>query len=783
MMKMKHLFTGLFCLFAFCTQAEQTIIVSPKGKDTNTGTLKKPLQTLQKAISIAEKSREAELRIYLREGTYYLPASLQITSDMFKDKSLLISGYEDEKVTLSGGAKLTPEWEKVPGTSLWKAKVAETGFDQLFINHQKRILARTPNYTEGVILNGYSSDVLSPERVQRWKNPKGGFIHALHSGEWGDMHYVITGKKGDQVTYEGGFQNNRPSGMHSKYRFVENIFEELDAPGEWFLDKEQSTLYYYPCEGENIQKAQVEVALIPSLIEIRGTEKKAIKDITIHNLRFIQTTRTFMGTYEPLMRSDWRIYRGAAVFMEFAEQCTVSDCEFTDLGGNALFISKYAQGCTISGNHIHHIGASAICIVGDTTAVRSPSFEYGQFVPYEQLDQTPGPNNNLYPRQCTVEDNLIHHIGQVEKQSAAVEIQLAAQINVRHNTMYQMPRAAINVGDGAFGGHVIEFNDAFKTVLETSDHGAFNSWGRDRFWHPSYGTMEKLTAEHPELILLDALYTTIIRNNRFRCDFGWDIDLDDGSTNYHIYNNLCLKGGIKLREGFYRTVENNILVNGSLHPHVWFKQSGDVIQRNVFMRAYQPIQLHGWGKTVDYNFFNTPENLAFAQKNGVDPHGTSGKLSFRDAAKGDFTIEEGCPAFNIGFENFPMDQFGVTSPALKALAEQPEMPQIILADASDLNKEYEWLDGKVRAVNGLGDRSAFGLPDEKGVILLTITKGGILEAAKLQPKDVIRSVNGTPVATINDLFVITDGERWRKVYRVEIFRDQKLINATIQLNK
>ena len=67
--------------------------------------------------------------------------------------------------------------------------------------------------------------------------------------------------------------------------------------------------------------------------------------------------------------------------------------------------------------------------------------------------------------------------------------------------------------------------------------------------------MDEITAREPSLILLDAQKPTIIRNNRFRCDHGWDIDLDDGSSNYHIYNNLCLNGGIKLREGFHRIVE------------------------------------------------------------------------------------------------------------------------------------------------------------------------------------------------------------------------------------
>ena len=51
-----------------------------------------------------------------------------------------------------------------------------------------------------------------------------------------------------------------------------------------------------------------------------------------------------------------------------------------------------------------------------------------------------------------------------------------------------MPRAGINVGDGCWGGHVIEFCDIFDTVTETGDHGSFNSWGRDRFWGPQERT-------------------------------------------------------------------------------------------------------------------------------------------------------------------------------------------------------------------------------------------------------------------------------------------------------
>jgi len=68
---------------------------------------------------------------------------------------------------------------------------------------------------------------------------------------------------------------------------------------------------------------------------------------------------------------------------------------------------------------------------------------------------------------------------------------------------------------------------------------------------------------------------------------GWDIDLDDGSSNYLIEDNLMLAGGLKLREGFGRIVRNNILLNNTLHPHVWFQSSEDVFEHNIVMTGYQ----------------------------------------------------------------------------------------------------------------------------------------------------------------------------------------------------
>lgn len=777
---MKKLFTGFLLLLCFYVSGQQTIIVSPHPTSGKIHTDFTIVSGIDSALLLGSQSAAHEVVIMLRAGNYHLTSPIEIQSSQWKDKKLTITAYPQEKVVLSGSLPLRLDWKKHKN-GIWKSKTDQKNFDQLFINGRPAILARYPNYQEDQILNGSSADALSAQRIKKWKSPAGGYIHALHNREWGGLYYRITGKKDGKLQYEGGYQNNRPSAMHKSCIFVENIFEELDQPGEWFLDQQQGMLYYYPYPDQNIQQATVEASQLPELIRITGTEIEPIKNITICNIDCIHTSRTFLNTYEPLLRSDWCIHRGAAIFLEFADNCHILNCNLYHLGGNAIFFSKYNLNCTARSNHIHNIGASAICLVGDTSAVRSGLANYGKSLPYEKLDLTPGPKNNLFPRQCTIKDNLIHHIGRVEKQVAGIQIQLASEIHVRHNTIYSTPRAAINIGDGAFGGHLLEYNDAFRTVLETGDHGTFNSWGRDRFWHPSYSEMCKRVAEHPELILLDACYTTIIRNNRFRCDHGWDIDLDDGSSNYHIYNNLCLHGGIKLREGFYRTVENNIVVNNSLHPHVWFANSGDVIQRNVFLQAYKPIGIQSWGKKIDYNFFTDEKALQEAQNRKTDQHSISGNPQFKDATAGNFSVMPGSPVFKIGFINFPQDRFGVYSPRLKKLACEPEIPHLqYTSGTSSEQKEYLWLKSNVRPVNGPGDRSAFGLPDQKGIIILQVPADSPLKAAGINAGDVIRKLNKHTLNSIDDLLNLTKKYKGFKELEIDYFRNQQVYSTTLQ---
>ena len=763
------------------------LFVSKKGSVKNEGTKESPFLKIETAIkeatAIRLKRENTNVIINILPGDYHLEKPIIISPLL---NGLTIKGTSASDVTIKGSEVLNTNWTKY-NNDIYVTSVAENlDFDQLVVNSKPQILARYPNYDEKAqYWQGFASDAISKERIATWKNPKGAYFNALHNGKWGGFHYQITGvdKEGNAIL-KGGQQNNRGSKTHKEYRMVENVFEELDSPGEWYLDKETHQLYYWPSKNVNIETSKVEVAVLKDLIQVVGTLEKPVKNVTISDISFKYTKRTFLEKYEPLLRSDWTIYRGGVVFFEGTENCVVKDNEFAYLGGNVLMASKYNKGLEVLGNHIYDNGASGISFIGDPSAVRSPSFNYGQFVPLSKMDTISGPKNELYPRACLVKDNLIHRIGRIEKQTAGVQIAMAMSIKVGHNSIYDVPRAGINIGDGTWGGHILEFNDVFNTVLETSDHGSFNSWGRDRFWLPKRNKMNELTTENPDMYTWDAVKTTIIRNNRFRCDHGWDIDLDDGSSNYHIYNNLLLNNGLKLREGFNRVAENNIIVNSSLHPHVWFVNSRDVFKHNIVGDGYQDIGLLGWGKELDYNLFPTEESMMKSQIYNRDMHSIYGNPMFKNPKHLDFSVKEDSPALKIGFKNFSMDQFGVLKASLKALAKTPEIP--VLRDASEIrankgNTKVAWLRNTLKSVVSEQEQSAYGLNTAEGVIVLKTWKHSpAVQNNGIKKGDVILEVNNIKLKNIKDFLIELKNNNKLEFLDIVVMRNQSELSLTIR---
>ena len=783
----------MLTLLTFTPSVADDIYVSPTGKDNAAGTKEKPLASLaaarNKARLLAGKS---PVTVHVADGVYYLPETLVFNpqDSGTAEMPIVYQAQNEGKAILSGGSRLALKWNPWRD-GIFQAKTpAGLKIDQLFIDGQNQRMARYPNYNadrKSDAYQGFAADAFSKDRAAGWADPTGGFIHAMHRSRWGGYHYVITGKDNNgEVTFVGGWQNNRKSGMHKTFRMVENVFEELDAPGEWFHNARSGTLYYKPAAGVDLDSATVEVVRLRHLVEFQGGSKKPVKHISIRGFTIRHASRTFMDCKEQLLRSDWAIYRGGAFVLTGTEDVSILDCEFDQVGGNAIFCNNYNRRPLIKGCHIHDIGASGVCFVGDPNAVRNPLFEYREKNDLAKIDRTPGPKTDNYPALGTVEDCLIHGIGRVERQPAGVMMDMASEITVRDCSVYDCARSGINIGDGCWGGHLIERCDVFDTVLETHDHGSFNSWGRDRFWHADRSVSQKAIDAEPDLPFLDAMKTTIIRDSRWRCDHGWDIDLDDGSSNYDIYNNLMLNGGLKLREGFRRRAWNNITVNNVFHPHVWYDNSEDEVFSNIFMGSHRGARMpkeNAKGKRIDSNLFFSSNAKAKDRhaKYGWDVNSIAADPGFVDPATGDFRVKDGSPAFDIGFKNFPMDQFGVKKPSLKEIAATPVIPPLNVsgqpsggAPAATLPSAGSyWLGAKLHELTG-EEFSSYGVTKEDGGVALDEVPEDS-EASRLGFKagDLIQGVNDHKVSNLRQWSsaLIKAGD---SPIKVKLVRDQQV---------
>jgi len=713
--------------------ADYDYYVSPAGDDTNPGTLDLPFATPERAWLAAQKIRmEGDpIFIWLREGTYYLPQPLVLEAGGggSDPAPVVFSAYQDEKPTLSGGFLISAPWEIMKNgihrCSLEQFPVPDQGFTQLFVDGKRQIRARFPdgNSTypdpQGYLTAAGADEwphqklFFDPQTFSKksWIRPETGVLHIFTQTRWGNLQYRIRGIDPPNQTLElgaGGWHLNavvfgsQATGIGKRSTFfVENILEELDVPGEWFYDASDKTLYYMPPAGIDPGKALIEASQLKGLVEIRASRDQPARGIHFRGIRFTHTETTYFEPYDIPSLGDWAIHRGGAVLIEGAEDCSLRECFFDAVGGNAVFINRYARHITVASNIFTETGESAVCLVGESHLIRDKTSR----CPYcgsEHSWAWGKPSSNI-PFQCEIDNNLIRDIGVFGKQAAGVFLALSRENRIRNNHIFNTPRAAICINDGWWGGHLIAHNDIHDTVRETGDHGPFNSWGRERFWclRQSHG---RPNSSHPAGdVKADARYQTVIRNNRFQDLSGWGIDLDDGSSNYRVENNLCIGISIKLREGDFRTVVNNIFINGARPPsfHIGYEQNSDRFERNIvavdptlppfdrkgkdeeplFYDIIGPAAEGKWFGSLNNNLFHgggkdfrsavhlirvqprKTKDYSFAewQKMGFDRDSIVADARFVDPRSLDFRVKPGSPALRVGFKNFPMHSFGIDS--------------------------------------------------------------------------------------------------------------------------
>jgi hypothetical protein len=709
-----------------------TFHVAASGNDKNPGSAMLPFSTFHRAQEAVRQLRKSStpVTVLIREGTYYLKGPLAFgPDDSGSSKAPIIyAAYPGERVTISGGRKLDCNWAPYKDGIVMTQVPPGLQFSQLFINGKRQIRARYPNYDPSTpgksgyiaaagpvradavnLLSGGNDDMTfstqAPKGIRfdpaaftkrKWANPQEAEIHIFQAAYWGNLQWKIKGIdfSSDTIWFgDGGQQigakwSHHPAVVNERSRFfIDNVFEELDAPGEWYLDQQKNTLYYYPEQGTDLRHALVEVPVLEHAIEFLGTQSDPVQHVCLRGFRITHTDATYLKGYEVPSLSDWAIHRGGSVLAEGTRNCSIEACWFDAVGGNAVFVNYHNREFSVTGCKFTETGDSAICFVGN-------------------LEKTNG-TQLAFPYACQAHNNLIHDCGFYGKQIAGVYISRAKRIKVSHNLIYNMPRAAICIGDGTWGGHVIEYNQTHDTVRETSDHGPFNAWGRDRGWalaqsHAPYTSDRSLDVWEA---LVDAMEPVIVRNNFFDEKSGWGLDLDDGATNYEIYNNISVGGvSMKLREGAYRKVYNNIwyLSKGAPCFHVGNNYNHDQYFNNItvmdpggikwpdgwpwwpqmFYSVIAPPAVGPWFERVDNNCFycyagefqavvdqlrsdggkRNPKryNLEEWQKLSFDEHSVFADPLFIDPEKRNFQLRPESPALKIGFINFEMGKWGLT---------------------------------------------------------------------------------------------------------------------------
>ncbi|MEN8119893.1 MAG: hypothetical protein ABFS35_06080, partial [Bacteroidota bacterium] len=251
---MKQVVFFLLVFLISCSVKQNTIevFVSPSGNDNNPGTIELPFATVERARDEVRKLKQEDnlsITVFFREGIYRFLKPLLLTYDDSGEKGeeIKYSAYENEKVVFSGSQQLSPEWEKY-NEKIFVAPVkmaVDQGFSprSIYVNGKACPLARYPDLVPGKRpFGGVKSDCISPERVANWKMPESAYVHGMQHGKWGSIHYKITGvtEKGfphlELVSINTSTMYNNAQ-LHINDRYVENVFEELDTPGEWFWDK------------------------------------------------------------------------------------------------------------------------------------------------------------------------------------------------------------------------------------------------------------------------------------------------------------------------------------------------------------------------------------------------------------------------------------------------------------------------------------------------------------------------------------------------------------------
>lgn len=466
------------------------LYVSQQGDDTNDGSFENPLRTFNGA---RDKIREIKklygypekgFRVNIREGYYNLtsPFVLNTADSGKKDSPIIYSAYEDEKVVISGGAKLPSDsWKitediealsKIPEKAHGKVYEIDLGAlgytrqqlgemnypgtyspysfykgdnyvaaqpSELFCDNEPMTIARYPNndyiYINNVYEEGTQCFYTQTEKIpftigyedvrtENWLNAKYIKMCGYWSTGWGvstvDIDKINTVNKTitSKQPVPFGVTSYSTQTEGGRY-YVFNLLEELDSPGEYYTDLDNMKLYYYP--KKPIEECDIEISIMDNYLTVLNN----VSNVEFENIKFTSS-------------------RYSGIQLNNCFNCKISNSEICNLGKIAVHINE-GQNNSVENCKIYNTdgGVDMCSKKGRAQLIKSNNSVIGnEFYRYSRISP------------CNVAAILIQGCGNY----------------VANNTIHDSPHLAINFVDA--NENIVEYNEIYDVLKDTSDAGA-----------------------------------------------------------------------------------------------------------------------------------------------------------------------------------------------------------------------------------------------------------------------------------------------------------------------
>ncbi|MBN1671253.1 MAG: right-handed parallel beta-helix repeat-containing protein [Kiritimatiellae bacterium] len=705
---MKHVHkvigTAILTVLAGTVSAAATILhVAPDGNDTNPGTEEKPLATLQGARDRLRAQKPAgDAVVEVHAGDYFLSAPFRLDAEDSAAANARITyrAHAGDRVRLIGGVAITGfvpfkgsilqanvsglALEKIEPVKEQRHSGSAPGFE-LFFQGKRMPLARWPNKIPDHPRWGewaYIPPAPKPtrdwfhyggDRPGRWARPAEAQIHWFPHYNYFDQHIGIRSVDADKKIIH--LDGEAVMGVYPGRRYyVRNVFEELDAPGEWYFDARKRTLYFWP--PEPLSQGKVVASRLGTVVRLDDVSNVTVRDFIIESC-----TRD-------------------AVVIAGGANTIIGGCVVRNARLDGIRIASGTNHAAI-GNDIYDVGRRGILLEGG-----------------DRKTLTPGRNRAV--------NNHVHHVSRLHLTYApGIAVNGCGNL-VQHNLLHDGPHMLLGVNGN---DHVFEYNDMHHAML-LSSHGGALYGGRDwtqRGHDIRYNAFHDINGygfDQADQRRGVFVYSSPVRH----LPGAFGIHLDDQLSGFHIYGNLFYRFGLGvIRAGGGRdiVIENNIFVHTGWAVHIdsrgitWQKQErgkssiekrldaiayksapwserypelvdiledrpgepvDNVVRRNIFL---QEGVLYSFNR-VPTDRFTCDQNLIWRggkevqvagraynpkgggvtslsewQKLGFDTHSLVAEPGFVDLENDDYRLRPDSPAWTLGFKPIPFDKIGL----------------------------------------------------------------------------------------------------------------------------